>query len=242
MIFLSTVAILAPSKREFAGIQPGAYELLLALVTGLGRSSAVTSTKSALRHPFLLGVISIGFAGGLDPELETGDLVICSRTMTQEHSSEPWTPTTMDQTLLETVLKALATTAYRTGALLTVPSPLLHPGDKEAAFEASGAAVVDMEGHWIAMECRKARVPFVGLRTVLDTAQDRLPKLAEDIVAAKGQREKLIAATYIARRPWETIRLCLLWRKAQRTSATINAVLNNLLIVSMNDWHSVDAP
>ncbi|MBI2873234.1 MAG: hypothetical protein HYY00_08625 [Chloroflexi bacterium] len=219
--------VVAPTGRELGGLRPSLDGTgLAAAVVGLGRQSADELRRLLPAHrPGAL--VSLGFAGGLDPALQCADLVICSRTA----ACNGGVPCPADARLLEVasaLLKELSL-PHRWDDLLTVPEVLLEPREKERAYSETGAAVVDLEGHWMAMEAQQAGVPFLSLRAVLDPQRERLPGLVREIVAAGGRGEFWRSLRYAALRQWQTPRLALLAWQSRRAASALRQVAMRLL-------------
>jgi len=103
-------------------------------------------------------VIGAGFAGGLDPSLPAGALVLA-------------------ENYPEHVAAAQATLGarVRVGPLVTAPAVLETPESKAELARQSGAIAVDMETETVAEFFRKRGMPFVALRAISDAAGDLLP-------------------------------------------------------------------
>ncbi len=223
------LAVVAPTKRELGGLPLGVHESVLVSVTGIGHDPTLTSMQSLLQHPSLVGVVSVGFGGGLDPELRTADLVVCNQTIAQDSSTGSWSSYEADRSLMEVATHALAGISVRVSPLLTVKKAFLLPREKDQAFQVTGAAVVDMEGHWMAMECHRAGLPFLALRAILDPAQEELPALVQKVVEANGDGAALKATVYLVRRPWKVFRLTHLWREARQAQRSLREATDILL-------------
>lgn len=113
------------------------------------------------------------------------------------------------------------------GALLTAGAPLLTGAAKQRAGQETGAAVVDMEGYWLAQVTRTYQVPFIALRAVLDPMDYNLPSLVAAIVAGQGRHEWRHAAAALLANPLRVAQLISLasqsWRaqKALRQAARV---------------------
>jgi adenosylhomocysteine nucleosidase len=129
---------------------------LVVLQTGVGREIAAKRLSLLLRdsiRPRLL--ISAGFAGALDNQLQVGDLFLA------ENFS--------DATLLTDARKALADLPVRVGPLTTENVVLDSAADRSQLAQRTGAAAVDMETSAIAKACAAAGVPLLSLRAITDT-------------------------------------------------------------------------
>jgi hypothetical protein len=63
---------------------------------------------------------------------------------------------------------------YEVGPLLTSRRVIAKVADKRRAYEELGAIAVDMESALIALEATRRKLPFVCLRTIMDTAVDEI--------------------------------------------------------------------
>jgi adenosylhomocysteine nucleosidase len=148
----------------------------LALVaTGIGMRRSREATRRALntvRNADL--VIITGVAGALAPGLRAGQLVLADKVMTrQPESMRPEHILEAPRDWFGVFAAALdaAGIGFASGPLLTVQRPLSTAADKRLAAEQSGAIAVDMESAAIALEVSAHGLPFVCMRTILDTAE-----------------------------------------------------------------------
>ncbi len=121
------------------------------------------------------GVISIGIAGALSPDIAVGDVVIAERVVTANESFEAdaqWT-----------ARLAGALSDAQIGAILGRSSIAESAEIKATLRESTGADAVDMESHLVARAAMERRVPFAALRVISDTADRSLPPAA--LVAMK---------------------------------------------------------
>jgi adenosylhomocysteine nucleosidase len=134
-------------------------------------AAAATSAARALIDAGASALVSWGMAGGLDPELEAGALVVPSEVIDASGArlatSRPWR---------EALAASLgAARGLDSSPLLSVLEPLDTPAAKQAARLASGACAVDMESFAVASVARANNVPFIAVRVIVDTAHDRIP-------------------------------------------------------------------
>lgn len=150
------------------------FEAELARAAGLtARATGPEGVVSAVAGLAVGGadaLVSFGVAGGLDPALRTGDLVVATEIVGAEG---PW-PT---DEALRADLNARLPDA-RTGPLYAARRPLASRADKAATFAATGALAVDMESAAIAGRARALGLPFAAVRAVLDPAELSLPAAA----------------------------------------------------------------
>ena len=174
---------IAPTQRELGGLGFG-NESTRAGVVGIGRSAAEQLAGLLDAAPCRL-LVSLGYAGALDPHLHPGELVVGNSYLHGASAAVPGAPhaTRAAMLLRESGLSVLE------GAVLTVDEPLLTPRAKRRAHSGSGALVVDMEGRWIADVAASRAIPLIGIRAVLDEAYYPLPAFIATIIADGGRRE-----------------------------------------------------
>ena len=117
-------------------------------------------------------LLSVGFAGGLDPGLRAGDLFAGSEVVTAEGERLP--------------LALPPCPAPRTLRIFGSDRLVRRIADKEALFAASGAPAVDMETHRVARVARTAGIPAYALRAICDPATRELPGFLETAVDETG--------------------------------------------------------
>lgn len=125
---------------------------------------------AAAAGPDCAGIISFGIAGGLDPELPAGTLVVGSSVI---GPNDVW-PT--DEEWSRHLL-ALCPGAVH-GALFGTDAPLQTVAAKEGCFRQTGAHAVDMESHSAARFAAGKNLPFAALRAIADPAGRVVPDLA----------------------------------------------------------------
>ena len=224
-------------KRRTQGgaVRTGALPILV--VTGLAREAASLGADviplisgadaGALRRllaekaqePFS-AVVSFGLAGGLDPALRPGTMIVASAVVAEKDQFD--CPKALVKVLIEGFAGAGLTA--RQGLVAGVEAPVMSPADKAKLFRESGALAVDMESHLAAAFARRQGLPFVVARAVSDPARRALPPLAAKAVRPDGsvdvglvlgeiaseprQLAGLIAAGLDARAAFGTLRRC----------------------------------
>lgn len=121
------------------------------------------------------GVISIGVAGGLSPELRPGNVVIGSEVVTGSERYET------DSDWLQRLWRAIPRS--KPGIVAGSDTVLMHRPDKTELYERTGAVCVDMESHIAARAAHQYKKPFAVLRVVCDPGDRTLPPAA--LVAMK---------------------------------------------------------
>lgn len=170
-------------------------QLLLA-ISGIGPERATRAADRLLAQG-VSTLASWGTAGGLDPRLPRAALVLPKRVIDGDGNSYavdgPW------RWRLEHTLTGIVTLA--SGPLLSSARPLVNTRQKAEAFERTGAIAVDMESAAVAARATAAQCPFMVVRTITDTASERLPAAALAAVDADGRFQPLQLLLALLRRP-----------------------------------------
>lgn len=143
------------------------------------------------------GVISFGVAGGLDPTLKSGDIVVATEVLAGDTR---W----LAGSALNEELIANATLGRRRvvrGGLAGVEQLVAGIAKKAALWVETGAAAVDMESHIAAAYATEAGVPFAALRVISDPANRALPALARDAIKPNGDIDVRRVLRGVARNP-----------------------------------------
>jgi adenosylhomocysteine nucleosidase len=128
------------------------------------------------------GVISFGVAGGLDPTLKSGDVVVATEVLAGD---DRWLAgLALNEDLIASV--GLGRRRIVRGHLAGAEEVVAARHVKAALHNETGAAAVDMESHIAADYAAKAGLPFAALRVVSDPAHRALPALAMAAIKPNG--------------------------------------------------------
>ncbi|MFA9461102.1 purine phosphorylase [Thiohalorhabdus methylotrophus] len=140
-------------------------------------------------------LMSWGIAGGLDPSLPPGTLLVPKRL-----GNGVWLPVggSWRDRLVEALRPRLRVSE---GSLLHSDHTIASPAAKRDLYHAHGAGAVDQESSIVAAVARRAGVPFVALRAVADPGIRTLPQEAISALHADGtlRMEELLRG--LLRRP-----------------------------------------
>jgi adenosylhomocysteine nucleosidase len=191
----------------------------LVAVTGMG-SAAASAGARALIDAGATALASWGMAGGLDPTLSAGAILLPTEVMGSDgklvNTAQGWR---------DRLSCAVAPHApVRSGRLLSTPRAIGSVADKAALFQTTGAAAVDMESAAIGDVAEQNRLPFIAVRVVVDSAGDVLPRAVTAAADNEGHLQvwRLIGALALAPSEFAPlIRLARRYRAANRSLATI---------------------
>jgi hopanoid-associated phosphorylase len=143
------------------------------------------------------GVISFGVAGGLDPALKSGDVVVATEVMA---GTSRWLAAFA---LSEELIAGAGLGRQRVirGGLAGVEQVVSAQAGKAALHSETGAAAVDMESHIAAAYAADANLPFAALRVISDPATRALPALATNAIKANGDIDLRKVLRGVARNP-----------------------------------------
>jgi adenosylhomocysteine nucleosidase len=198
----------------------------LVAVTGMGAARAAAGAQ-ALCTRGAQALLSFGMAGGLDPALRAGVVVLPAEVVTPQGAAFV-TAAKWRAQLAEAVG---ARVGVNCGRLLTSDAPLVSAAAKAALFRECGAVAVDMESAAVARVAGGAALPFMAVRAVIDAATASVPQavLASSADGA-GEPSALRLLAALSRRPQDLPALLPLLsgyrvaRRALRTVATSGAL------------------
>jgi adenosylhomocysteine nucleosidase len=143
------------------------------------------------------GVISFGVAGGLDPSLKSGDVVMATEVLAGEAR---WLA---GLALNEELIASFAPGRRRIirGRLAGVEQVIAASSVKAALRSETGAVAVDMESHIAAAYATEVGLPFAALRVISDPASRALPPLAMAAIKPNGDIDVRKVLRGVARNP-----------------------------------------
>ena len=161
-----------------------------------GGSRSILSQWLAGIEPPRGGVLSFGLAGGLAPDMRSGDLVLASHVFEQSERHDVHT-----DWLSNIVLASQSEMRVRHGGITGHDVVIARAADKAALHADSGALAVDMESHIAALYARKHGLPFAIIRVISDPVTRSLPPLASDALKPDGNIDISKVLKGIARSP-----------------------------------------
>ena len=176
------------------------------------------SLKAALRGG-ASGVVSFGTAGGLAPDLGTGDVVVASAIVKDQ--ARLFTDPVWSEAILHKV-------RGHHGEIASVDDPVAHAADKRTLRGRTGASAVDMESFIAASVALEHAVPFVACRVIIDPADRTLPASALAGFRRDGSSDIAAVLFALLRRPGELPDLLRVGREA-RTARAALAIVRSLL-------------
>lgn len=181
-------------------------------VIGVGLEEVRRVAQSGVR-----GLVSFGYAGGLDPSLPAGRLII-PRLVIDERGT---------RFLTDPALSA-ALGGPTAETLLTVPRIITTAEEKRRLHQRTRAAALDMESAEVARVAEAFDLPFAALRVVLDPAHRDLPAFAGEAVDDRGGLKWGWLCGHFLRHPGDFLALIPLGREHRRARRALLRRLRDL--------------
>ncbi len=192
------------------------------LQCGMGARGFAEWLKNHLKANRYEALIVAGLAGGLDPKLKTGDVVIydlCRDGQTQQEIS-------CDNHLGESLHEAFQPTSLRAfrGTGVTVSRIITEAQDKLRLGESQQAVAVDMESFDILHVSAELGLPAAAVRVISDEADHALPDFNNAAEASGKMKPWRLAATML-RRPVASVKFLA------NIKPVINALRESLQVI-----------
>ena len=229
------VAALAAEARTLGPVQPVPHRAAgtlaihtlpdgtLLVISGMG-AAAATQAARVLVAAGAQGLLSFGLAGGLDPALGAGTVLlpraVTDGTGTVHRAYDSW------RERLAALTRGSSDThpLIVDGALLSLSAPLSTPVTKSQARARTGAVAVDMESFAIASVAIEQGVKFAVARVVVDTAADSLPRSIMQATDLRGEVNYSQLIGGLVRRPPDILALLRLARRYRLAMRSLRAL------------------
>lgn len=221
-----TVTILVALSAERAGLDHALSSRRRAAAvlrqSGPGAARAGAAARAAIASG-ATALLSWGIAGGLEPQMQAGTVVVPKRVALP--GGERFAVDAEWQYALASTLRPAF--AVRDGDLLSVDEVLHSPQDKARAAAATGSVAADMESAAIAQAAAEAGLPFAALRVVADSLVDSLPPDVGSWIDSTG-RQRVAPVLGAILKPAYWPMLAVLARRYRIARATLASVASLL--------------
>jgi len=194
-------------KREHGGRRFTFFERDSAVVVcgGIGADAARRATEASFYfyHPAL--ILSVGFAGALDPTLKVGNIFL-------------------PRFVVDVNDGRRVETSSGTGTLLTI-SGIAGANQKAKYLKDYGAAALDMEAAAVARAAQSHSIPFSAVKAISDEHNFDFPPM-ERFVSPCGQFHTSAFVAFVAVRPWLWVRTVRLAGNSAKASRALCDWLN----------------
>jgi adenosylhomocysteine nucleosidase len=214
--------------RPITGASPSASEVApLGFITGLSSEARLLRGLGVIgvgleeihrvAQSGVRGLVSFGYAGGLDPALPAGTLIIPRLVIDERGNRFP-----ADPALTRSLGGASAE------ILLTMRRIVMAGEEKRRLFQRTRAAAIDMESAEVARLAQAFDLPFAALRVVLDPAHRDLPAFVGEAVDDRGGLKWGWLLGHFLRHPGDFFALIPLGREHRRARRALLRRLREL--------------
>lgn len=164
-------------------------------------------------------ILSFGVAGGLDPVLHPGTVVVADAVVGTDRRYAT------DAAWRKSVMAALVGSGAATeGAIFGSDAPLLTVEAKRACAARTGAVAVDMESLGVAAAAAARGAPFLAIRAIADDASRTIPLWVMDAVLPDGGLAPGVVLRALLPKPWTVWGLIGLARDQGRALGALGRV------------------
>ena len=178
--------------------------------TGVGENICRERIGKFLENQQFDFLISAGFAGSLNHELQVNDLLVAKNfsTVDLKHAS-------------------LSNVSICAANMVTVPALIDSSGERDRIARESGASAVDMETKFIAQACTDHGIPLLSLRVITDTPTQPFPAPPNVLFDIQKQRTHFaVLAGFFLAHPSRVPGLVQFARRIARARKILASALN----------------
>ncbi len=199
-------------EAAFAGPLPRGNGGCEILVTGMGRRNASTCFREALTRFTPERVLTCGFAGALNPGLETGDLLF-------------------DEDFDAGLGERLRELGARPAKFHCSARVAITAAEKAELWRGTGADAIEMESSVIRTLCREQGIPSATLRVISDAAQENLPVDFNALMTSNQRISVFKLAFSLLKSPRAVPGLLELQRNTRLAARRLGAAVSSLVRV-----------
>ena len=198
-----------------AAARSNAYEEIVVEQIGI-RGQSLREILPRYSNSPLAGVIIAGVAGALDPRLGIGDVVIDSASQDAPRIAEFIHAMSGGQNV-------------RIGPIFTSKHMVTSPKEKKLLFEKTRALAVEMENKYTRILANRRAIPWLGIRTISDTAFANMPAQVGRFVDSLGAVRPWEITISLARRPLLIPEVMRLGRHTQIATRKLAEILGAVI-------------
>lgn len=183
-------------------------------ILGAMGTYAAMNFEKRLDHGSPRLVISAGFAGGLQPEVAVGDLVV------GVNYSDPGLVSKID-----------FPASWRKGDVITEPAIIEKAADKTRLGQKTGALAGDLETALIANICASRGIPVLSIRCISDALQDDMPVPADILFNPKdGRPDSMRLFKHVVKNPMAATGFGKLMKHAKIAQTNLGNALEEVIL------------
>ena len=207
---------------------PPDEELLVSVALSGARRAGAVAACGKLRAAGATHLLSFGLAGGLDPALPAGTLLLPDRLRGPDAREQP-----VDAAWHARLAEIFHDQQPRIGCHFGADRAIASRAEKAMFFAETAAFAVDMESHILAAAAAEAGLPFAMIRVICDAADDVLPPAALNGVKPDGSTDLLGVLGSLLRRPGQIPALRRLARAAAAAERMLALCGSRIALIGM---------
>lgn len=195
---------------------------VILVLSGVGRDRSLRAAELIYSRYNPDGVLSTGFCGGLVPELQPSDVVLSSWVVSDAAGSRLDIKQLVpgDRAVpLQTVVSGTGMRAH-VGGFACVSRPVVSRTEKCALAHRTGAMVAEMETLHLGEFFLSRNVSFLGMRIVVDSLNDHIPRL-KSTMAMAGRPRPVDILRYLIFHPDGALDLWRLYENGRRAQVAL---------------------
>lgn len=207
-----SIAVCFALQEESGPFRKLSGEKVPLFFTGIGRVNAEKAAREYLATHSPALMLTCGFAGGLDPTLQIGDVIFETGAM-GTHAIRAKLLTAGAKSVKIACVDKIATTAV----------------EKKKLRDETGADALEMESAAVQAVCRERGLPCATIRVISDTANDDLPLDFNEFLTPDKKVDMAKLMMTVAKNPWKMGALMELQRKTKLASQRLGEVLLKII-------------
>src|SRR5262249_16411418 len=207
--FLRQLGNKSPADRNGINIVRGTmYDRTIEVHhTGVGEKACRERLRRLLDNQQFKLLISAGFAGSLNDELQVNDLLIARNFSTVD---------------LKHAQSSLSKMSIHVANMLTVPALIHSSEERKRLARESAASAVDMETEFIARACAAHGIPLLSLRVITDAPGEPFPAPPSVLFDIQQQRTHIaVLAKFFFAHPMRMPSLAQFAKRVARARKTL---------------------
>lgn len=203
---------------------------MVAIESGMGFDNAAEATETLIRevHPEI--IISAGFCGGIEPDLGVGDLVVATQLFVVSGDAVKEVPVDIADAGHNFIVRQ-SMPAQRVFGGAFISTPVIMEKARIAAMLSTDVPhpVVEMESAAIALIATENGIPFVGIRSVSDPADEELSFSLDEFCDDQKRIRIPLVLLSIMRKPGIIPQLLRLARNSRIAGASLAQAVEEFL-------------
>ena len=226
------------NNQQFKLYKSKSEKEVVLIECGTGKEKAEFITEKIIEEFKPKLIISAGYCEGVKPTVGLEQLVFCKNLYTISGAPAAWSPKDFEgpiksnETILDLVSKDLNQfdIDYTIVDCLSLPWPVSQLELKKWLGINFPVEIVDIGSYPIGKVAVRHGVPFLILRTVFSTVDNKKPKFVAKIFESNGDRSIIKGITYMITNPIRVLELIRLSKQSKKHQELLSEALDKILL------------